>query len=143
MALTVTAASVIPSNAGQHKDGVAGGTITAGQPVYLSSSNTIIAANADAGAAAGAARVVGIAEHAALTGQIVTYTTLDPAFIHGITASEIAPGQVVYLDDTAGGMTVTYSDLDAADYSVIIGQINNPETTMNLRPLAPVLKASS
>lgn len=145
MALTVTAASVVPSSAALRNVGTAGASITAGQPVYIDTANgnVIKPANADAGATAPAYAAAGIAEHAAATGQRISYVYQDPSFTHGITASEIAPGQVVLLDDTAGGMTVTYTDIDAADYSTVIGQINNPETTMNLRPMTAVLKAAS
>ena len=142
MALTVTATAVIASAAAQRNFGTAGGSITAGQPVAIQADLTIVAANGQAGSAI-LPIVAGIAEHGAASGQRINYITRDPALIHGITASEIAPGQPVYLDDTAGGMTVTYSDLDAADYSTVLGQINNPETTMNFAPQTPVVKAAS
>ena len=65
----------------------------------------------------------------------------DTTFTHGFTASEITPGAFVYLDDTLGAYTVTAGDLTAGDYITFIGQINNPETTMNLAPKTPILSA--
>jgi len=138
---TPTAASVIPSTAGQIEIGTAGGTITIGHPVYLSAANTIIEANADSAGSATVATTRGISLNSCASGQKVMYCMIDPAFAHGFTASEIAPGQFVYLNDTAGTYTVTASDLDAGDYICYIGQINNPETTMNLAPKAPILSA--
>lgn len=141
-ALAVTVASVIKSSAGQFATGTAGGTITQGQAVYVdtANSNVIKAANAQAGDAV-ASVAAGIACCAALSGQPVMYCTSDTAFAHGFSTSDVAAGQIVYLDDTTGNMTVTYSDLDVADYAVAIGVINATETTMQLRPLTPVVKA--
>lgn len=77
------------------------------------------------------------------TGQRCYYIDFDSLLVHGISAASISPGQTVWLDDTAGGMTVTYSDLDDADWVTVLGTINNPETTMYFRPMPPVLKAST
>ena len=142
MALTITCASVIASSAAQWDFKTAGGTITRGQPIAVQADGTVVAANANAGSTI-LPVAIGISMSDVGSGQRCYYVTRDPSFTHGILASEIAPGQPVYLDDTAGGMTVTYSDIDAADYATLIGQINNAETTMNLLPQTPVLKAAS
>ncbi len=143
-ALVCTAASVIPSAAAQWDFRTAGGTITRGQPIAIQADNTVVAANANAGSAI-LPVVAGISMSDVGTGQRCHFVTRDPSFTHGltVTTTTASPGQAVYLDDTAGNMTITYSDLDDADYSTIIGQMNNPETTMNLFPMTPVLKAST
>ena len=56
------------------------------------------------------------------------------------TANSVLPSSV-YLDDNVGAYTVTAGDLTAGDYITFVGQINNPETTMNLAPKAPILSA--
>lgn len=147
-ALAVTVASVSKSAAGQELTGVAGigATITQGQPVYVdSATNTIKVANAASAGSVAVATVVGIATCAALAGQPITYCTFDTAFNHGFATGDVAPGQIVYLDDTAGGLTITYADLDATDFVCPVGIINATETTMLLRPMfgttaAPVVK---
>lgn len=146
-ALAVTVASVSKSSAGQETTGVAGGTITQGQSVYYdSATSTIKVANAASGGTVAIATAIGIATCAALTGQPITYATFDTAFNHGFSTGDVAAGQVVYLDDTAGGLTITYADLDATDWVQVMGVINATETTMLLRPgfgagQAPVVKA--
>lgn len=141
---TPTAASVIPSASSFITIGTAGGTITIGKPVYVdtANNNVIKEANADAaGASILPATVAGIAVNSAVIGQKVMYCTGDPLFAHGFTAAETAPGDIVLLNDVIGTFTITPGDLDAADYVCYIGQINNPESTMNLAPKAPILKA--
>lgn len=143
MALTVTAGSVIASSNATWAFKTASGTITRGQPVSLAADGTVVAANANSAGSVTLATVVGLSMSDVSSGQRCYYITYDPSLTHGITASEIAPGQPVMLDDTAGGMTVTYSDLDAADWVTVLGQINNPETTMIFNPQPAVLKAAS
>ncbi len=138
-----TAASVKPSSNGLSyiARGVALEGITIGYPVYVAADGTIGLANANSSGSAILAAMAGIALNSPATGQYCWYCTTDSAFIHGFTAAEIAPGDLVYLNDTAGGYTVTKADLDAGDYICFIGQINNPETTMNLAPKTPILSA--
>lgn len=138
-----TAASVKPSSNGLSfiSRGLALEAITIGYPVYVAGDGTIGLANANSTGTAVIAAMAGIALNSCATGQYVWYCTSDTAFTHGFTASETAPGDLVYLNDTAGGYTVTKADLDAGDYICFIGQINNPESTMNLAPKAPILSA--
>jgi len=138
---TPTAASVLASSAGYIQMYTAGGTITIGHPVYNSSGTTVIEANADSTGSAAVATAIGVALNSCASGQKVMVCLADTSFTHGFTASEITPGAFVYLDDNAGAYTVTASDLSAGDYITYIGQINNPETTMNLAPKAPILSA--
>jgi hypothetical protein len=138
-----TAASVKPSSNGLSNiaRGVALEAITIGFPIYVAADGTIGLANANSSGSAVIAAMAGIALNSCATGQYVWYCAGDTAFVHGFTASEITPGAFVFLNDAAGTYTVTESDLDAGDYKCYIGQINNPETTMNLAPKAPILSA--
>jgi hypothetical protein len=140
---TPTAASVIPSASASIQSGTAGGTITIGKPVYVDTANgnVIKEANADSTGSSTAATVAGVALCSVAINQKVFYAASDTAFAHGFTVSEIAPGDIVLLDDTTGAYTVTPGDLTAGDWVCYVGQINNPETTMNLAPKAPILKA--
>jgi len=136
---TPTATAVAPSSNANISSGTAGASVVIGTPVYLDTAAARVVKPANASTEA-ASIVAGIALNSAASGQKVFYATRDRSFTHGFTASEINPGAVVYLDDASGAMTITPSDLDAGDYQVIIGQINNPETTMNLIPTTGVLK---
>jgi len=141
---TPTSTAVIPSSAANISIGTAGGNVVIGCPVYYDTATTpptVKAANADSTGSALIATAAGLALNSAAVGQKVMINTGDTAHIHGYTAAEIAPGDFVYLDDTAGNVTITKADLTAGDYITFIGQINNPETTMNLAPKAPVLSA--
>jgi Cu/Ag efflux protein CusF len=138
---TPTVGAIIPSSGATIAIGTAGGAIVEGQPVYVSAAGTIILANADSSGSVTAATVAGLALHTCASGQKVMYVTADSALTHGLTASETAPGDVVILDDAAGRVTITAGDIAATDWRCVIGQINNPETTMRLAPMAPVLVA--
>lgn len=97
--LTITAANVIKTSTTSVVTGVAGATITAGQSVYLdSTTSTIKLAQADGTAAEVAA--VGIALHAALTGQPVSYATGGPINIGATTAKTTT----YMVSATAGGV---------------------------------------
>jgi hypothetical protein len=101
--ITVTAASVAPHTGSNSpsvlRRGTAGASITAGQSVYLlSSDNTIRLADADASTAA--AYGVGIAMHAAASGQPIQYIT-GGFFTPGATLTK---GQLYCVSTTAGGI---------------------------------------
>lgn len=101
-ALTVTAASVVPaSNAIIDRSKYAGETITAGQPVYISTSDGK-AYKADADASAAAATAYGIAVGGASANQPIAIQTggdinvgatltANTAYIVGSTAGAINP----------------------------------------------------
>lgn len=103
--LTVTAASVVASASAVKGRGTAGESITAGQPVYIDTSDSNKLKKADAGAAA-AARVAGIALHAAAANQPLEYAIADPDFAPGATLSLSAAGDagLYFLSNTAGGL---------------------------------------
>jgi len=139
-ALTVVVANVLKSSAGQTALGTAGATITQGQPLYIdtAASNVLKPANASTAAAS---VVCGMALNAALTGRPVAYVTSDSAYGHGVATADVAAGEVIYLDDTAGGITKTFADLDAGDYVVVLGTVSATESAMQLQIGTAVVKA--
>lgn len=139
---TPTAASVLPSSTAVVQVFTAGGTITIGKPVYNSTGSTVIEANANSTVTAAEATAIGVALNSCASGQRVMVCLADTTFTHGFTAAEITAGAFVYLDDNVGAYTITAGDLTAGDFITYIGQINNPETTMNLAPKTPILSAA-
>jgi hypothetical protein len=124
--LTVTAASVLWTS-GTKQTGVAGATVTAGQAVYLdSTTSTLKLAQADGTAAE--ADAVGVALHAAGSGQPLVYaaqgavinigatTTKATTYVVSATAGGVAPQadlistnkivRVGYATDAAGAFVV-------------------------------------
>ena len=101
--LTVTAASVAPytgaNNPSVISRGTAGATITAGQAIYLDSTTSTLKL-ADADASTAAAYGVGIALHASLSGQPLSYVS-GGFFTPGATLTK---GQVYCVSATAGGI---------------------------------------
>lgn len=100
--ISVTAASVIKGTEASTGRGTAGGTITAGQPVYIDSSDSNKVKITDADASDAAAAAVGIALHASLSGQPIEYQisgnltfnavlTTGKAYVCSATAGGIAP----------------------------------------------------
>ena len=101
--ITVTAASVVKDTGtiapSVLANGTAGATITAGQSVYLDATTSTIKL-ADSDASAAAAYGVGIAMHAALSGQPLQYIT-GGFFTPGATLTK---GAVYVVSATAGGI---------------------------------------
>ena len=113
--VVVTAAEVLPTTATQKTQGTAGATITAGQTVYLDSSDNKYKL-ADADASATTAAVVGIALNNAADGQPLTIAiggSLDPGFT-------VTVGTIYVQSGTAGGIAPA-ADLASLDYVTIIG----------------------
>jgi hypothetical protein len=97
--LTVTAASVLWTS-GSKISGIAGAAVTAGQAVYLdSTTSTLKLAQADGTAAEAAA--VGIALHAAGTGQPLVYADQGSVINIGATTTKATTYMV---SATAGGV---------------------------------------
>lgn len=96
--VTVTANEVLEDSGTKRAVAVLGGTVTAGQAIYKTTSGTIAAA--DAGAAS-TAECIGIALTGGVTGQPVAWaiddSTLDPGFT-------VTVGLAYYLSNTAGGI---------------------------------------
>jgi hypothetical protein len=101
--LTITVASVAPHTGANYPSilarGTAGATITAGQSLYLDSATSTLKL-ADADLSTAAAYGVGIAMHAALSGQPIQYIT-GGFFTPGATLTK---GGVYTVSATAGGI---------------------------------------
>lgn len=116
-ALTVTVAEVLGDFTGDVYSGIAGGTLTAGQSVYLdATAGTVKAADADASAAAAAA--IGIALHAALAGQPIRVQRSGDITI-GATAA-MAVGQVYVVGATAGDIAPVADAIAASTWYVTV-----------------------
>ena len=94
---------------------MAGASITAGQALYLDSATSTYKL-ADANASSATATVVGIALHAAESGQPIKLLTSGNITIGGT----VAVGRVYVVSGTAGGIAPS-SDLTAGWYTGIIG----------------------
>lgn len=106
--LSITAANVVPSSAAILNQATAGATITAGQLIYIDSSDLDSRSRgkaklADANSGTSAARsVAGIAFNSASAGQQVDYVVRDTAL--QIAASGLTAGTIYGLSATAGGL---------------------------------------
>jgi len=135
-----TSTAVIPGTNANIQSGTAGATVAVGNPIYRDAATSNSIKPADASLFASSV-VAGFAITAANTGQKVFYVSRDASLTHGLDASQITPGATLYLSANAGRITITPGDLSNGEYLVILGQINNPETTMNFDPSTAVLKA--
>jgi hypothetical protein len=114
--LTITPASVLPGSGAAKVNGTAGATITAGQVVYLDSSDNKYKLADNDSATAAVRSPAGIALHAASSGQPLTIQTAGPITI----GATVAVGIVYCLSSTAGGICPN-ADIAAGDYNTIIG----------------------
>lgn len=114
--ISVTAASVLKGTGASTATGIAGATITAGQPLYAdsSASNTLKPADCDLSSAA--ATVVGISLHAALTGQPITYLTAGNMTFNAV----LTTGKAYISSATAGGIA-PIADLATGWYTTMLG----------------------
>lgn len=112
--LSVTAASVLPGATATIQTGVAGATITAGQPLYKDSSdgNSLKPAQATSTKY----QCVGIAIGGAADGQYVSYVTKDDDFTPGAT---VAVGVAYFVSATAGGLA-PIADATTGDYVSVV-----------------------
>lgn len=116
-ALSQTAASVVEGATGVRKStGTAGGTITAGMPVYkdLTDSNKLKAARANAAATA---VVAGIALNSASAGQPLVYQYEGKINL----GATLVVGERYMLSDAVAGQIVPVGDLGTGDYTTEIG----------------------
>jgi predicted cupin superfamily sugar epimerase len=114
--LTITAASVLLSS-GRTDTGTAGATITAGQAVYIDAtdSNKLKLAQADGTAAE--VDAVGIALHAALTGQPLRYAVDGTTINIGATTAK----NTTYVVSTVAGGVAPSTDLTSGHRIVNLG----------------------
>lgn len=115
-ALSVTAANVVKGSDAQVTYGIAGATITAGQTVYLDSSDSKFKL-ADADSATAAVRAcAGIALNGAADGQPLAVQTLGDLGFGAI----LTAGLIYCLGDVAGGI-IPSADLSAGERVWILG----------------------
>lgn len=125
--LSITAANVIPgTGAVIDKGKKAGGTVTAGMPVYLDSNNKWQAADADDATQAAAS---GIALNSAEDDQPLHVQTSGQ--IQLATSSLMTLGVVYVVSTTAGGIAPD-TDLGTGDFLTVVGVSLADETTMVL-----------
>ena len=130
-AISITAANVLKSSTGQVSVGTSGATITAGQSVYIDTSDSNKIKLADANGTAPANTFAGIALNAASSGQPVSYCTNDTSgFTIGAT---VVAGDTIWLSQTPGGLTKTIGDLSGG-IAIVVG-VMLTTTTMNLTPV--------
>ena len=114
--ITVTAANVVPDSGYQYVDGTAGETITAGQALYLKSSDSKYY-KADCNDATAENRTLaGIALHGGSAGQPLRVMTAGTVTI----GATVAVGTIYVLSATAGGIAPS-TDLVSGWYTTIIG----------------------
>lgn len=113
--IVITAANVTPGTDCIRDRGIAGATITAGQPVYkdATDSNKLKLADADVEATAAG---VGIALHGAAAGQPLDYAIKGTVNI----GATVVVGQVYVVSTTAGGIA-PIADLLSGDFVCILG----------------------
>ena len=113
--LTITVADVKKTDSTSIAEGIAGATITAGQPVYKDStaSNKLKPADADVLASAAA---VGIALHGASADQPLKYATSG-----NLTLSAVMTVGAVYVVSTNAGGIAPVADLGSGDYVTLLG----------------------
>ena len=119
--LSVTASQVLAGSDAEYYDGIAGETVTAGQTIYLSTSdNLLYKADADS---LSKADVKGVALHGASASQPLRVQTKGTVTIGA--AASIAVGTVFWLSQAAGGIS-PFVDLDAGGmYGTYLGVGNS------------------
>jgi hypothetical protein len=114
-AITITPANVLPGAGATYQGALAGESVTAGQPVYVKAADGKLY-KADANASAEAAAAVGIAAHASLAGQRLSYYTGGTVAFGAV----LTVGEVYYVG-AAGGDIVPSADVVAGWYVTRLG----------------------
>lgn len=117
--ISITAGSVVRGANAKTAFGIAGATITAGQPLYYDSATSTLKL-ADANVSTTLANVVGIALGGYSSGQKVEYVIEDDDFTPGATLSLATPDFGVYVLSATAGAIAPHSDLAAAMYPVVL-----------------------
>lgn len=129
--LPPTPSSVAPSSTAKLSRGVCGGTIVAGNPVYLDASDSSKVKAADTDASAASSKVVGIAIGGCATGQQVAYVTEDTDFTPGVSTTA---GTIYVLGGTAGSIAAA-ADLAQNDYTAFVG-VGKSGNKLYVKPFA-------
>jgi hypothetical protein len=96
-AYSITAANVLAGASAQVGEGIAGTTITAGQPVYIDTADSNKIKISSSTGVAPVCTTVGLAQHGASAGQPIQYARKDNDFTPGFT---VAAGDVVIVGVT-------------------------------------------
>lgn len=127
-AISITAANVLGSitatRSSQYKSAAA---ITAGQLVYLNTTNAWALVDSDASLGTATTDIRGIAENSAPgAGQPLTVVTADSNFTIGATSTA---GATIYASTTPGGITIADIPTTGAK-PVIVGILNSTTTAV-------------
>lgn len=114
--LTITAASVAANSGSSVEHGVAAAALTAGQAVYKDDTTGRFGLADSNSATAGVRVPVGIALHAAATGQPIAVATKGPITI----GATLTPGTIYTLSETPGGIQPS-ADLGSGEYTSVLG----------------------
>lgn len=98
--ITQTATSVVVGTGAQKAEGIAGGTVAAGNPVYKDSADSDKLKAADANASTAAAAAVGIALNGGASGQPIEYQTSGNINL----GATLAVGTIYVVSANAGGI---------------------------------------
>ncbi len=128
--LSITAAGVIPSANAVIAQGIAGATITAGQSLYIDTANSNVLKLYDSDGSALTSTMCGIALNGGGAGQVIRYVVSDPALVLPCT---MVVGDTLWGSDTAGGLTVTFAELEAGDYITVVGICTVVNSTINMK----------
>lgn len=124
--LIITAASVLSGSGAKIRYGTAGASLTAGQVLYYDTATSTYKLADNDSATEAVRSPVGIALHAAGSGQPITVQTAGPITI----GATVAVGVVYCLSSTAGGIAPS-ADIATGDYNSILG-IATSTTVINL-----------
>ncbi len=128
---SITAANFQTSAYAEKDSGIAGATITAGQPVYKDASDSNKLKLADANLSLASSKVVGLACHGAAAGQPLVFVKKDSRLVPGFT---LTAGDIAILSASAGAIAPV-ADLASGMYPVVLG-VANSTTEMNFNPAA-------
>lgn len=127
--LIVTAASVVPGTGASILQGIAGATITAGQGLYLKSTDGRYYP-AECDATAEAATCVGVALNGAAAGQTVGFAGIGSTITIGATTAKTA----TYMVSAAAGGICPQTDLVSTNRISIVGWATDTVGTFIIRP---------
>lgn len=114
--ISITAASVLKTANTSIREGLAGATVTAGQPVYKDSNDDNALKPAIATSAA-AGQAVGVALHGAADGQPLRYATAGNVTYNAV----LAAGQVYCVSAAAAGGIAPVADMTTGNFVSILG----------------------
>ena len=125
--IAVTASSVAPGTGANVKHGIAGEAITAGEPIYIDTTDGNEVKLADANASEATAVCKGIALNDAASGQYVTYAESGKVTFNAVLAAgkvyvvSATPGGIAPVADLATGWRTTILGVAESTTSLVLG----------------------